>query len=309
MEEFASAHQGSKGTGLASNPLHRYCADPDLVMIGDRWYLYCTEDGLPDWSSHAFYVYESGDLCHWTRRKILDLDQVPWWHGGQGAWAPCLLVRQGRCILYFVADGQIGQAVAPGPTGPFRAAQEPFIARGDYDCLPIDPSVFVDDDDVPYLLWGNGRAYMGRLSPDGLRLEEGSVRSAVPDNFREAITVCRRGDTYYASWSENDTRDPNYRIRWSNAPSLDGPWTAPQILVKADYDKGILATGHHCITRVPGRDDWIVAYHRFARDGQGDGCHREIVFAPLDFADDGAMVQVRPQVGSYWYPARDQVTP
>ena len=38
-------------------------------------------------------------------------------------------------------------------------------------------------------------------------------------------------------------------------------------------------------------------------------CNREIVFAPLDFADDGAMVQVCPQVGSYWYPAQDPVTP
>ncbi|MBD3901409.1 hypothetical protein FKX98_02325 [Bifidobacterium breve] len=31
----------------------------------------------------------------------------------------------------------------------------------------------------------------------------------------------------------------------------------------------------------------------------GDGCHREVVFAPLDYDSDGSLVPVRPQVGSY----------
>lgn len=31
----------------------------------------------------------------------------------------------------------------------------------------------------------------------------------------------------------------------------------------------------------------------------GDGCHREVVFAPLDYNPDGSLVPVRPQVGSY----------
>lgn len=296
------SRQGRKDL-VPTNPLQRYCADPDLTMANGRWYMYCTQDGLPGWSSTVLNVYESTNLCDWEEHRILDLHDVPWWQGRQGAWAPCLLKTGSGFVLYFVADGQIGLATAENPKGPFKPADRPLIGSDDYDCQTIDPSVFVDDDGTTYLLWGNGRVYMAALSENGTTIDHSSLRTCVPDNFREAITLSKRQGKYYASWSENDTREPEYRVRYATADSLDGPWSQPRVLVEKDESKGILGTGHHCVVRVSGRDQWIIAYHRFAMDGHGDGCHREIVCAPLTFSDEGDMERVHPQIGSYWCPA------
>ncbi|PST45455.1 1,4-beta-xylanase [Bifidobacterium callitrichos] len=75
-------------------------------------------------------------------------------------------------------------------------------------------------------------------------------------------------------------------------------------MIEQDPDHHLYATGHHNIVNIPGTDEWIIAYHRFAynpagRWSGGDGCHREVVFAPLTYAADGSIDQVRPQVGSY----------
>ena len=82
---------------VPTNPLRGYCADPDLKMVDGRWYMYCTQDGLPGWSSTVMSVYESTDLCTWQEHRILDLHDVPWWEGRQGAWAPCPPCHQGIC--------------------------------------------------------------------------------------------------------------------------------------------------------------------------------------------------------------------
>ncbi|AKV55851.1 glycosyl hydrolase, family 43 [Bifidobacterium actinocoloniiforme DSM 22766] len=288
---------------VGTNPLGRYCADPNLVVFDGRWFLYCTEDGNADWSSTSFYAYSSPDLVHWDRRKILDLEQVPWWTGQTGGWAPSVLRRgQGDYLFYFVADRQIGVAHGSSPNGPFVSIDRPIIAEGDYDCYPIDPAVFIDDDGSRYLLWGNSRAYLARLADDGMSVEESTAVSWVPGDFREAIYINKRQGRYYASWSENDTRDPRYCVRYAVSDSLFGPWSEPRTLLEKCESLGILATGHHSIANIPGTDEWVIAYHRFAMNGHGDGCHRETVFAPLGFRSDGSIRQVNPQPGSYWRP-------
>lgn len=263
-------------TVLATTPLRRYCADPNLAIFEGRYFLYCTDDGVDGWGSTAFSVYASDDLATWERYPALDLNDVPWWRDRNGGWAPTVTrAEDGSYVMVFVADSQIGAAVADTPYGPFVPVAEPLIRRGDFDCHTIDPGVFVDYDGTSYMLWGNGRAYMAPFSPDRLSFDRSRVRSWVPGDFREAIWLHRRGGVYYASWSENDTRDPEYCVKYAMAPSLDGPWSEPRTLVEQDPGHGIYATGHHNIVNIPGTDEWIIAYHRFAYrpDGglRGDG--------------------------------------
>ena len=52
------------------------------------------------------------------------------------------------------------------------------------------------------------------------------------------------------------------------------------VLLEQDPARKLYATGHHNIVNVPGTDEWIIAYHRFAynpagRWAGGDGCHRK----------------------------------
>ncbi|MFI6735290.1 family 43 glycosylhydrolase [Nonomuraea sp. NPDC050451] len=174
---------------------------------------------------------------------------------------PSLLVAQGRYWLYPTTDGHPGTA--------------------------IDPSVFTDDDGVTYLYWGNAVP----LNDDLMSFDPAKVVSWVPTAFREAATVHRRHDRYYLSWSENDTREPDYRVRYAVGPGPLGPWEDRGVLLAKDTERGILGTGHHAVLRVPGTDDWIVAYHRFAIP-DGDGTHREIMFDRLVHRPDGDLEPV-----------------
>ena len=85
------------------------------------------------------------------------------------------------------------------------------------------------------------------------------------------------------------------------------PRVLPRTLVEQDPAHKLYGTGHHNIVNIPGTDEWIIAYHRFAynpagRWSGGDGCHRETVFAPLNHNADGTLEPVRPQTGSYIRP-------
>lgn len=295
-------------TALATNPLGRYCADPNLTIVDNRYVLYCTDDGVDEWGSTAFSVYVSDDLATWERHPALDLRDVPWWDGSDGAWAPSIVRRaDGRYVFYFVAGSQIGAALADTPYGPFVAEPEPIVRRGTYACHTIDPAVFVEDDGARYLLWGNGRAWIAPLDDDCLSFDAARAFSWVPGDFREAIWVHKRHGVYYASWSENDARDPGYCVRYAMGASLTGPWSEPRTLVEQAPERGLYATGHHSIVNIPGTDEWIIAYHRFAyhpcgRWAGGDGCHRETVFAPLVHRSDGTLARIVPQVDSYVRP-------
>lgn len=300
-------------TALATNPLRRYCADPNLAIFDNRYFLYCTDDGVDEWRTTAFSVYASDDLATWERHPALDLYDVPWWHGEDGAWAPSIVhAADGRYVLFFVAGSQIGAAVADTPYGPFTPQPEPLIRKGTFDCHTIDPGVFIASEGTRWLLWGNGRAWVAPLRDDCLAFDESRAISWVPGDFREAIWIHERQGIYYASWSENDAREETYCVKYATSRSLSGPWSDPMPLVMPAPERGLYATGHHNIVNIPGTDEWIIAYHRFAFDPSGhasrwsggDGCHRETVFAPLTHNADGTLAQVRPEVGSYVRPLR-----
>lgn len=67
-------------------------------------------------------------------------------------------------------------------------------------------------------------------------------------------------------------------------------------------DQGIKGTGHHSVVRVPGTDEWYIAYHRFAVSGpgkpRGDGMHRETTLDRMTFAADGTIEPVTPTLES-----------
>ncbi|WAP53874.1 family 43 glycosylhydrolase [Streptomyces sp. S465] len=60
-----------------------------------------------------------------------------------------------------------------------------------------------------------------------------------------------------------------------------------------DTGDQILGTGHNSVFHVPGRDEWYIVHHRFARPG-GDGTHREVAIDRMRFDPDGAIRKIRP---------------
>lgn len=279
--------------GAPASPLGHLLADPSLSVFRGRYYLYPTTDGVEDWASIGFSVYSSDDLVNWHEHgEILRLGADVTWASGH-AWAPAAVERHGRHYLYFTAGrDNIGVAVAGNPTGPFTDLGRPLIAAGDFAARAIDPSVLVDGDQA-YLYWGNGAAHGVPLNADMTSFDPAQVRTFHPTGFREAAFVHRRGDLYYLSWSVDDTRHADYHLRYATGPGPLGPWTDQGVLLEKQPARDILATGHHSIVNIPGTDDWVIAYHRFAIPG-GDGFHREVVFDRLVHRPDGLLEPVIP---------------
>ena len=269
-------------------------ADPNIVRFGDTFYMYPTTDGFAGWSGTKFKAYSSKDLVHWQDHGvILDLGPDVSWADTR-AWAPTMAEKNGKYYFYYSADTNIGVAVSDSPTGPFTdPLGKPLIARGAFTGQMIDPAVFTDDDGKRYLYWGNGRAYVVPLNDDMVSFDASKVTDITPSGYNEGTFVVKRNGTYYFMWSENDTRDENYRVAYATGPSPTGPWTKRGVILEKRLDLGIKGPGHHSVVQVPNTDDWYIAYHRFAIPG-GDGTHRETTIDKLEFDSADLIKKVVP---------------
>ncbi|MGK3941872.1 family 43 glycosylhydrolase [Streptomyces caeruleatus] len=269
-------------------------ADPNIVRFGDTFYLYPTTDGFEGWSGTQFKAYSSTDLVHWKDHGvILDLGPDISWADSR-AWAPTIAEKDGKYYFYFCADANIGVAVSDSPTGPFKdALGRPLLKAGQFGGQMIDPAVFTDDDGQSYLYWGNGHAYVAPLNADMTSLDLTKMKEITPSGYNEGSFVVKRAGTYYFMWSENDTRDENYRVAYATGPSPTGPWTKRGVILEKDLSLGVKGPGHHSVVQVPGTDDWYIAYHRFSIPG-GDGTHRETTVDRLEFDSDGLIKKVVP---------------
>lgn len=283
-----------KALVMRSPVIPGHYADPNIAVFGDTYWIYPTTDGFDGWSGTQFHAFSSKDLVSWTDHGIaLDLGPGVSWADAR-AWAPTIAEKDGKYYLYFSADTNIGVAVADSPAGPFtETLDKPLVAAGAYADQMIDPAVFTDDDGSSYLYWGNGNAYVVKLNPDMVSFDPAKVQKITPSGYNEGSFVFKRKGIYYFTWSENDTRDPDYRVAYAVGTSPYGPFTRQGVILSKDVSQGILGTGHHSVVQVPGTDNWYVAYHRFAIPG-GDGMHRETTVDRLTFTSTNLIAPVVP---------------
>ena len=195
------------------------------------------------------------------------------------------------------------------PTGPFKDSGKPlvdFYPKGITGGQQIDPDVFTDPKTgKSYLYWGNGYMAGAELNKDMISLKKNTVKVMTPDNtFREAVYVFYRKGLYYFLWSEDDTRSPNYKVRYATAKSPLGELTIPEnnIVIMRDDVRGIYGAGYNSVLQVPETDEWHIVYHRIHRpDGMNmpngaGGFHREVCMDRMEFAEDGSIIQVIPSL-------------
>lgn len=293
------------------NPIvEGFYADPDIMYSEKtgKFYLYPTSDGFTDWAGNYFETFSSDDLVHWKNEgKILDLKTDVSWTD-RNAWAPCIMERKEgdayKYYYYFCAAQRIGVATADDPAGPFTDSGKPMIdwrPEGIKGGQEIDPDVFLDPESGKYYLyWGNGYMAAAELNDDMMSIKRETLKVLTPDNtYREGTNVFYRDGTYYFLWSEDDTRSPNYKVRYATAKTPLGPLTIPEnnIVIARNDEEGILATGHNSILQIPGRDEWYIVYHRFTYPkgegmGRSAGYHREVCIDAMSFDEDGHIIQV-----------------
>ncbi|MCC8088237.1 MAG: family 43 glycosylhydrolase [Rikenellaceae bacterium] len=298
---------------VANNPiLEGYYADPEILYSEKtgRFYLYPTSDGYHEWSGNYFKVFSSDNLVEWTDEGIIiDLPSDVSW-ADRNAWAPCIIEKkidgEYKYFYYYTAAQKIGVAVADSPTGPFVDSGRPIVGtkpEGINRGQEIDPDVFTDPETgKSYLYWGNGYLAVVELNDDMVSYKEGSLKIITPPStFREGAYVIYRNGIYYMMWSENDTRDENYRVRYATMDSPTGPLNIPEnnLILSKVPEQGIYGTGHHSVIQIPGRDEWYIVYHRFNRPqginmGRSAGYHREVCIDKLEFGENGEILPVIP---------------
>ena len=295
------------------NPvLAGYYADPDVLYSEQtgKFYIYPTSDGFDGWSGTYFKTFSSTDLVNWKDEGvILDLlRDVDW--ANRNAWAPCIIEKKEgdlyRYFYYFTAAQKIGVAVAHSPTGPFRDSGKPlvdFLPEGVGGGQQIDPEVFHDPvSGNDYLYWGNGYLAVALLNRDMTSIDKSTIQVMTPDpTFREGATVFYRDGWYYFLFSEDDTRSPNYRVRYAMSKSPIGPLTIPEdnLVIARRDEEGIYGTGHNSVLQIPGKDEWYIVYHRFNYPkgitmGDSAGFHREVCIDKMEFDANGLILQVIP---------------
>lgn len=206
-------------------------------------------------------------------------------------WAPEVKYYRGRFYMtYSCADPARGilltcLAASDTPDGPFRDLHTPWFAP---EYSAIDCHIFVDDDEreTPYLYYSCnghrdgyafGEIYAARLKEDlsgfdgePILISQASqpwelVRSDV-NRCNEGPFVFKHGDTYYMTYSANDTGYEYYGVGVSTAPSPLGPWTKAEDnpLMTTDLDAGVSSPGHNSIVESPDGSETFIVYHRHA---------------------------------------------
>jgi xylan 1,4-beta-xylosidase len=277
-------------------------ADPFLLKDGEEYYLYPTKD-TQGWLYEKFHVFHSKDLLNWDGPYLaLDLAADVSWASSK-AWAPGVNKYNGKYYMYFTAEGQIGAAVSDSPLGPFRdILGRPLIKPYEYDCQTIDADLFVDDDNQPYLLWGQGKCWIAPLAEDmasfksaPVQLSEQLYRNcgkdpAVFDSgvYNEGPHMQKINGQYVLTWSNYDTRDPRYQICFATASHIYGPYLQPEDNRVTRPSEQFFGTGHASLSRY--RDRWVLCYHRLIDPATSQ--LRETCISYVDFEDGRLIVDV-----------------
>lgn len=267
-------------------------ADPHITSFGKKFYIYPTTDGSEGWKATSFSCWSSKDLVKWkSENVILDLPKDISW-AKERAWAPAIAYKNGKYYYYFSANVNIGVAVSDSPTGPFKdALGKPLVPKGMLKGQMIDPMVLVDDDASAYLYFGQGNCNMVKLNEDMISFDATKMVSIKPKGYNEGSFVFKRNGKYYLMWSEYDTRDPRYSVAYATADAPLGPFTKAEGFPVLKGKGVVKGAGHHSVVKVPGKDEWYIAYHRFKIPG-GNGYNRETCISPMKFDKDGNILPV-----------------
>jgi GH43 family beta-xylosidase len=266
--------------------------DPSILRAGSGWYATATSGSwLP-----AFPVLLSGDTQDWRQVGAV-LQRRPRW-AEDDFWAPELVRRSGRALVYYAALARNGQrclAVAASELvrGPYRDHGPILCSRiGEIDPLPVR-----DEQGADWLVWkrdGNSRArptpiLAAPLAPGGLALagvprELFRADAAWERGLVEGPALLRHDGIFYLIYSAGHCcgRHCNYVTGVARSSSLLGPWEKRPGPFLED-SAAFRCPGHVGVAGAPG-GGLLLAYHAYAR---GDPTNRQFLIAPLRFDVEG----------------------
>ncbi|QCX00981.1 hypothetical protein FGM00_12980 [Aggregatimonas sangjinii] len=145
-------------------------SDPHMLVVDDVCYVFTGHDigfGVNDWVMPDWRIYKSTDLKNWDFVATISPDDNYMGKGNTSCWAGDIVERNGKYYWYFSNRKEsTGVMVASKPEGPYKdALGKPLVDS-------FDPSIFIDDDNTPYIIYGEKGYKIARLKNSMIELDE-----------------------------------------------------------------------------------------------------------------------------------------
>ena len=247
--------------GLCQKPiLPDFHADPSAHHWDGKYWIYPSTDepGSKSWKEmKRWHCYSSTDLVNWTNEgEIFNLDSISW--ADKRAYAPDAMKWRGKYYFFFPANYQIGVAISASPTGPFRdALGEPLVKSTQMEGVKsMDPTLFIDTDETPYLYYGgHGGAAVVKLKDNLLELD-GDIQKLELKGFDEGLWVHKKDGLYYFTYPVSIKRAGKIKqlLVHCTAETPYGPFTYHGPFLDNDS-----RNSHHSIIKI--KKKWYLFYH------------------------------------------------
>lgn len=250
-------------------------SDPHCLVENDVCYLFTGHDvgfGISDWVMPDWRIYRSGDLQTWEHIGTISPEENYMGKGNTSCWAGDIAKRNGKYFWYFSNRKEsTGVMVASKPEGPYvDALREPLVDS-------FDPSIFVDDDNTPFIVYGEHTYKIARLKDSMIELDEEPKEIVInrteffPDTDKNSLH--KYNGTYFLSCS-------GY---YATSENIYGPYET-QGLVGEGYG---LDTGYAHGDFFIWKNDWYHVWCKY-RDRSHDRI-RDCFIAPVNYDNDGLM--------------------
>ena len=280
------------------NPLfsHIHTADPAVLVDKDTLWLFAGHDAKgnhPSYEMHDWKVFSTTDLKHWTQYPTPLMVADFKWAKSKQAYAGHVVERNGKYYWYVSTNWcGIGVAVSDKITGPYKdALGKPLLTNKDcfdskHSWACIDPAIFIDDDNTPYIIWGNKQCYIAKLKDNMVEIDGDIKRIDVGTEFpfTEAPWVHKYNGKYYLSYASGWPE----KIAYAMADDIMGKWTAKGIISEI---AGNSNTTHPAIVNY--NDQWLFFSHNGAL-GDGGSYKRSVIVEPMSYNADGTIRPIPP---------------
>lgn len=193
-------------------------ADPHMLVVDDVCYVFTGHDigfGVNDWVMPDWRIYKSKDLKTWEHVGTISPEDNYMGKGNTSCWAGDIVARNGKYYWYFSNyHDNAGVMVADKPEGPYKdALGKPLVDS-------FDPTIFVDDDNTPYIIYGRTDYKIARLKESMIELDE------------EPKTIIINKPTFFPDMDKNSLHKRNgiYYLScsgyYATSKNLYGPYIA-----------------------------------------------------------------------------------
>lgn len=234
---------------LAQNPIiHADVPDMSMIRVGDTYYMSSTtmhmSPGVPIMKSKDLVNWETVSYCY---DILADVDELNLDNGKStyslGSWASCIRYHNGT---YYVSTF----AQTTGKTYIFSTKD---IEKGPWKTISFKPAyhdhtIFFDDDDRIYMIWGAGKLMIAELKEDLSGVKEGTEKVLIENASApagsnimlpsEGSQLFKVNDKYYLfniAWPRGGMRT----VVVHRADKITGPYEGKVAL----QDKGVAQGG------------------------------------------------------------------